>query len=208
MLGKIAEPDNSTDPLHQLNGFRLKRLMQIIAVSVAGLVLAMGVANGSTKFWLLGGCVALAIAGLVAYYHRTLLAAYILLWSLALMLSGLAYSNGGLHDIAIFGFPCVLVYAAILGSNVLFLSLLAFCLSFCGLLALLTVATGAPAATGGPLQHANVNVRDTAAVQRNVAFGQANRVTGTPTTFFADGSRVAGAVPLERVEQGLNAKKP
>lgn len=49
---------------------------------------------------------------------------------------------------------------------------------------------------------------DTAAVQRNVAFGQANRVTGTPTTFFADGSRVAGAVPLERVEQGLNAKKP
>jgi thiol:disulfide interchange protein DsbC len=47
---------------------------------------------------------------------------------------------------------------------------------------------------------------DTAAVQRNVAFGQKNRITGTPTTFFADGSRVAGAVPLERVEQGLNAK--
>lgn len=48
---------------------------------------------------------------------------------------------------------------------------------------------------------------DTAAVQRNVAFGQANRITGTPTTIFADGTRVAGAVPLERVEQGLNGKK-
>ncbi len=139
MLGKIAEPGNPVDPLQQLDGFRLKRLMQIIAVSVAGLVLAMAVANGTTKFWLLGGCVALAIAGLVAYYHRTLLAAYILLWSLALMLSGLAYSGGGLHDIAVFGYPCVLVYAAILGSNGLFLSLLAFCLGFCALLALLNI---------------------------------------------------------------------
>ena len=40
------------------------------------------------------------------------------------------------------------------------------CAILCGLLALLTVATGARAATEGPLQHANVNVRDTAAVQR------------------------------------------
>ncbi|RPH92291.1 MAG: cytochrome c1 [Lysobacterales bacterium] len=40
------------------------------------------------------------------------------------------------------------------------------CAIFCGLLALLTVATGAGAATEGPLQHANVNVRDTAAIQR------------------------------------------
>jgi thiol:disulfide interchange protein DsbC len=48
---------------------------------------------------------------------------------------------------------------------------------------------------------------DTAAVQRNVAFGQQHRITGTPTTFFADGSRVAGAVPLERIEQGLAATR-
>lgn len=48
---------------------------------------------------------------------------------------------------------------------------------------------------------------DTAAVQRNVAFGQQHRITGTPTTFFADGSRVAGAVPLERIEQGLTATR-
>jgi thiol:disulfide interchange protein DsbC len=46
---------------------------------------------------------------------------------------------------------------------------------------------------------------DTGAVQRNVAFGQQHRITGTPTTFFADGTRVAGAVPLDRIEQGLKA---
>ena len=48
---------------------------------------------------------------------------------------------------------------------------------------------------------------DTAALQRNVSFGQQNRITGTPTTFFADGTRVAGAVPLERIEQGLKGTK-
>jgi ubiquinol-cytochrome c reductase cytochrome c1 subunit len=36
----------------------------------------------------------------------------------------------------------------------------------CGLLALLAVSATALAATEGPLQHANVNVRDTAAIQR------------------------------------------
>jgi ubiquinol-cytochrome c reductase cytochrome c1 subunit len=36
----------------------------------------------------------------------------------------------------------------------------------CGLLALLAVSATARAATEGPLQHANVNVRDTAAIQR------------------------------------------
>ena len=46
---------------------------------------------------------------------------------------------------------------------------------------------------------------DTGALQRNVAFGQQNRITGTPTTFFVDGTRVAGAVPLDRIEQGLMA---
>ena len=45
---------------------------------------------------------------------------------------------------------------------------------------------------------------DTAALQRNVAFGQQNRISGTPTTFFADGTRVAGAVPL-RANAGVSS---
>jgi ubiquinol-cytochrome c reductase cytochrome c1 subunit len=40
------------------------------------------------------------------------------------------------------------------------------CLILCALLALLAVSTTAHAASEGPLQHANVNVRDTAAIQR------------------------------------------
>lgn len=48
---------------------------------------------------------------------------------------------------------------------------------------------------------------DTSALKRNVEFGQRNRITGTPTTFMADGTRVAGAVGLERIEQMLAANK-
>ncbi len=130
MLEKLAEPVGAADPLQQLNGFRLKRLLQIIAVSFVGLGAGHGGCRRQHQIRAARWLQALAAAGVVACYQKTLLAAYILLWSLVLMLSGLAYTNGGLHDIAIFGYPCVLVYAAILGSNGLFLSLLLYALAF------------------------------------------------------------------------------
>jgi len=46
---------------------------------------------------------------------------------------------------------------------------------------------------------------DTAALQRNIAFGQRHRISGTPTTFFADGSRLSGAASFEVLEQRLAA---
>lgn len=48
---------------------------------------------------------------------------------------------------------------------------------------------------------------DTGALQRNIAFGQKNRISGTPTTFLSDGTRLTGAVDIDRIEQGLNGKK-
>ncbi len=44
---------------------------------------------------------------------------------------------------------------------------------------------------------------DTSALQRNLAFGQKYRITGTPTSFLVDGTRLPGAVPLDKVEQAL-----
>jgi len=46
---------------------------------------------------------------------------------------------------------------------------------------------------------------DTAALERNVAFGRKYNITGTPTLIFADGSRVPGAIPAAQVEQQLAA---
>jgi thiol:disulfide interchange protein DsbC len=45
---------------------------------------------------------------------------------------------------------------------------------------------------------------DTAAVDANVEFGKKYRITGTPTLFFADGTRVPGAVPIAQVEKLLS----
>ena len=46
---------------------------------------------------------------------------------------------------------------------------------------------------------------DTAAIDRNVAFGRKHRVLGTPALFFEDGSRKPGALPGAEVERLLAA---
>jgi thiol:disulfide interchange protein DsbC len=44
---------------------------------------------------------------------------------------------------------------------------------------------------------------DDSAIDSIVAFGQKNRITGTPLLLFADGTRVPGAVPMAQVEKIL-----
>ena len=44
---------------------------------------------------------------------------------------------------------------------------------------------------------------DTAAIDRNVAFGRKHKITGTPTLIFADGSRVPGAIAAADIEKQL-----
>jgi len=44
---------------------------------------------------------------------------------------------------------------------------------------------------------------DASAIERNVEFGRKYKITGTPTLFFADGSRVPGAIPAAQVEKLL-----
>lgn len=44
---------------------------------------------------------------------------------------------------------------------------------------------------------------DTAALQRNLAFGKKYKITGTPTLIFSDGTRIPGAINDEEVEKRL-----
>jgi thiol:disulfide interchange protein DsbC len=44
---------------------------------------------------------------------------------------------------------------------------------------------------------------DSAALEATTEFGKRQRITGTPTLFFADGTRVPGAVPLAQIEKLL-----
>lgn len=46
---------------------------------------------------------------------------------------------------------------------------------------------------------------DTAAIERNVEFGQKQRINGTPAVFFTDGTRRPGAISGESVERLLAA---
>ena len=135
MLEKLSSLSGSSQALQQLQDLRTRRLLQIIAISLFGLLIALILANGATRLWLLAGSLALCCAGAAAFYHRPLLAAYLLLWSMVLMLSGLAWVAGGLRDIAVLGYPGVLIYAALFGSSSLFVSLLLFIIGFCALMA-------------------------------------------------------------------------
>jgi thiol:disulfide interchange protein DsbC len=50
---------------------------------------------------------------------------------------------------------------------------------------------------------------DTTVLKRNVDFGQKQRINGTPTSIFADGSRLSGAVEIAQVEKLLlSSSKP
>lgn len=44
---------------------------------------------------------------------------------------------------------------------------------------------------------------DASAIDTVVEFGRQQRITGTPTLFLADGSRIVGAVPLAQIENAL-----
>ena len=48
---------------------------------------------------------------------------------------------------------------------------------------------------------------DTAAIARNLEFGKKHRISGTPTLFFTDGSRVPGAISTAQVEKYLTDAK-
>lgn len=48
---------------------------------------------------------------------------------------------------------------------------------------------------------------DTAALERNLDFSKKHKITGTPTLFFADGSRVPGAISAQQVEKLLATAK-
>jgi len=49
---------------------------------------------------------------------------------------------------------------------------------------------------------------DASALARNVEFGKKMRITGSPTLIFANGNRVPGAIPQDRIEKLLAEAQP
>jgi diguanylate cyclase (GGDEF)-like protein len=115
------------------------RLMQICAVTALGLVATLMVARSITFVIFSVGLGFLIIALGFAFKHKVHASAYILLGSMAAMLFALALTGAGLFDLAILGYPALLIFAAILGGVVLFLSVLLFVIAQCVFITWLTL---------------------------------------------------------------------
>lgn len=118
---------------------RSSRLLQISVVCIVALLLAAIVAQGVTRPILAISAFVMLGAIWFAWKKRPILSATILFTNLLIMLSVLAWQSGGIRDIAVIGFPVVLVMAAILSNARLFFFVLFYILGFCSFVAIQTV---------------------------------------------------------------------
>ena len=118
---------------------RRYRLMQICTASAFGLLASLVIAESTTFIILIIGLGSLLIALGFAFKYKLLASAYILLGSMTTMLFALAVTGAGLFDLAIIGYPELLIFAAILGGVGLFLSVILIVLAQCFFIAWLTL---------------------------------------------------------------------
>ncbi|MEP1446394.1 MAG: EAL domain-containing protein [Paraglaciecola sp.] len=118
---------------------RRHRLMQISAVTAIGLAVALLVARSITFTIFAIGIGFLMLALAFAYKHKILASAYTLIGSMATMLFALAITGAGLFDLAVLGYPGLLIFAALLGGVSLFVPVLLFVVTLCCGIAWLTL---------------------------------------------------------------------
>ncbi len=139
MLKTFAKKTPKPDAITDFRQFRSYRLLQISGITLLGLLISLLLAKGLTQVIIAVGAATLLLAAIFALKQHVLTAAYILLWSMAAMLSLLSLTGAGLLDLAMLGFPGLLIFAALLGSVGLFTSLLSFVVALCVLLTWLTL---------------------------------------------------------------------
>ncbi|MDG6097724.1 bifunctional diguanylate cyclase/phosphodiesterase [Alteromonas sp. ZYF713] len=122
---------NSVGALAQV---RRHRLLQICGVSSLGLVASVLVARGVAFTIFSAGLLSLILAFLLAYKNKVQASSFVLLSSMSAMLFALALVGAGLFDIAIIGYPCLLIFAALLGGVGLFSTLITLTLVQCSVL--------------------------------------------------------------------------
>lgn len=126
----VVEPD-SANPLFKVRRYRL---LQICGVSALGLLASVLISRGIAFNIFSAGLLSLVFAFLLAYKNRVQASSFVLLSSMSAMLFALALVGAGLFDIAIIGYPCLLIFAAILGGVGLFGTLLTLTIIQCSVL--------------------------------------------------------------------------
>ena len=128
-------PVDAQKPLNSSSDFffaiRRKRVIQISSVTGLGLIVSLFISHGVTFDIFLGGLILLIFAGLLAYKNYVSLSSYILLASMSSMLLALCATGAGIFDMAMLGYPGVIIFAALLGGRMLFIGLLSLVVVQC-----------------------------------------------------------------------------
>lgn len=132
----VPQLNDPTDYFHEI---RRRRLMQICIVTALGLLASISVARGITLAIFIAGFACCTVALGFAFKRYILISAYILLSAMACMLFAFAYTGAGLFDLAILGYPGLLIFAAVLGNIGLFITVLLFIIAQCVTLTWLTL---------------------------------------------------------------------
>ncbi|MBT3136686.1 bifunctional diguanylate cyclase/phosphodiesterase [Alteromonas sp. ALT199] len=118
---------------------RRRRVIQISMVTGFGLFAASLVARGITFDIFLLGQLSLIVTAILAYKRYIATSSYLLLGAMSSMLFALSATGAGVFDIAMLGYPGVIIFAALLGGIALFSTVLSLVLLQCVTLAWLVI---------------------------------------------------------------------
>ena len=122
---------SSSAKLADLTSLRRRRVIQISAVTGFGLFASSLVARGITFDIFLLGLFSLIVTGSLAYKYYVTTSSYLLLGAMSSMLFALSATGAGVFDIAMIGYPGVIIFAALLGGIALFGTVLSLVLLQC-----------------------------------------------------------------------------
>ncbi|WP_159117606.1 putative bifunctional diguanylate cyclase/phosphodiesterase [Alteromonas marina] len=126
--GKILSPSLDTDDLIKI---RRHRVTQISTVTCFGLFISLFAARDITFDIMLVALAAMFTAAILAYKHFVVASSYLLLVALSSMLFALSATGAGTFDIAMLGYPAIIIFAALLGGIGLFGTVLSLVLVQC-----------------------------------------------------------------------------
>ncbi|OUV42180.1 MAG: GGDEF-domain containing protein [Rhodobacteraceae bacterium TMED111] len=126
--GKIFSPSADTDDLITI---RRHRVAQISTVTCFGLFISLFAARDTTFDIMLVALAAMFTAAILAYKHFVVASSYLLLVALSSMLFALSATGAGTFDIAMLGYPAIIIFAALLGGIGLFGTVLSLVLVQC-----------------------------------------------------------------------------
>lgn len=126
--GKLLSPSLDTDDLIKI---RRHRVTQISTVTCFGLFISLFAARDITFDIMLVALAAIFTAAILAYKHFVVASSYLLLVALSSMLFALSATGAGTFDIAMLGYPAIIIFAALLGGIGLFGTVLSLVLVQC-----------------------------------------------------------------------------